>query len=80
MLFSCSVIATTTDAVRETCGNAAAYLIPLDAKQWCERMHERVAASRISGEECGKQIECIAAFSWRKSANALQQFLGKPGR
>jgi glycosyltransferase involved in cell wall biosynthesis len=80
MIFGCPVIATTADAVRETCGHAAAYFSPLDAKELCQRMVERLAAGKISGEERGKQIERIAAFSWRKSAEALLQFLAETKR
>jgi len=80
MIFGCPVIATTADAVKETCGDAAAYFNPLDAGELCQRMLERMAAGRISDEERGKQVERIAAFSWRKSAEALLQFLAEPKR
>lgn len=78
MIFGCPVIASTADAVRETCGNAAAYFNPHDAGELCRRMLERLAAGRISDEERGKQLERIAAFSWRKSADKLLQFLAVP--
>ncbi len=75
MMFGCPVIASTADAVRETCGDAAAYFDPLDAEDLHQRMLERVAAGGISDIERGKQVERIAAFSWRKSAEQLLQFL-----
>jgi len=77
MIFGCPVIASTADAVRETCGDAAAYFNPLDAEDLRQRMLERVAAGEISDKERGKQAERIAAFSWRKSAEQLLQFLAE---
>jgi glycosyltransferase involved in cell wall biosynthesis len=77
MIFGCPVIASTADAVRETCADAAAYFNPLDAEELSQRMLERLAAGRISEEERRKQAERIAAFSWRKSAQALLQFFGE---
>jgi glycosyltransferase involved in cell wall biosynthesis len=77
MIFGCPVIASTTDAVRETCGDAAAYFNPLDAKELHQRMLERVAVGAISDEERGKQMERIAAFSWHNSAKQLLHFLAE---
>jgi len=75
MLFGCPVIASTADAVRETCGNAAAYFDATSAEELRQRMLERLAAGTISDEERDRQRERIAAFSWRKSAAGLLQFL-----
>lgn len=77
MMFGCPVIASTADAVRETCGDAAAYFDPLRAEDLRQRMLERVAAGGISDVERGKQVKRIAAFSWHKSAEQLLQFLAK---
>jgi len=78
MIFGCPVIASTADAVRETCGDAAAYFNPSDVDALRQRMLERIAAGRISDAERNRQGERIAAFSWRKSAEKLLQFLGEP--
>ena len=51
MMFGCPVIASTADAVRETCGGAAAYFDPLDAQELRKRMLDRMAIGRISAEE-----------------------------
>lgn len=77
MLFGCPVIASTADAVRETCGDAAAYFDPGDADALCHRLLERLAAGRISDEERDRQRARIAAFSWQKSAGRLLQFLDR---
>ena len=75
MLFGCPVIASTADAVRETCGDAAAYFDATSADDLRQRMLERLAAGAITDEERNRQRERIAAFSWRKSAERLLQFL-----
>jgi glycosyltransferase involved in cell wall biosynthesis len=76
MLFGCPVIATTADAVRETCGDAATYFDPLDAGNLCQRMLERVAAGTISDDERRRQKLRLATYSWSKSASDLLRFLG----
>lgn len=77
MAFGCPVIATTADAVRETCGDAASYFNPLDASELCQRMTERITAGRISDDERKRQQVRLETFSWRKSANAMLQFLNR---
>ena len=77
MQFGCPVIASTANAVMETCGDAAAYFNPLDAAELCRRMLERLASGEISNSEREKQRERIAVFSWRKSAEQLLQFLSE---
>lgn len=78
MLFGCPVIASTADAVRETCGEAAAYFDASDAEGLHRRMLERLAAGKISDEERDRQRDRIATFSWRRSAHELLQFLARP--
>ncbi len=78
MLFGCPVIASTADAVMETCGDAAAYFDATDADALCARMQERLAAGKISDDERGKQQNRIAIYSWQRSADALLQFLAQP--
>ena len=75
MLFGCPVIASTADAVRETCGDAAAYFDATNADELRQRMLERLAAGAIADDERTRQLDRIAAFSWRKSAEGLLQFL-----
>ncbi|MFB9268753.1 glycosyltransferase family 4 protein [Bradyrhizobium erythrophlei] len=77
MLFGCPVIASTADAVRETCGDAAAYFDATNAEELRQRMLERLAAGKLSDEERNRQRDRLAAFSWRKSAESLLQFLAQ---
>ena len=76
MLFGCPVIATTADAVRETCGDAAAYFDPLNAGELRQRMLERIEAGTISDDERHRQQLRLAKYSWSTSANDLLRFLG----
>ncbi|WP_312015534.1 glycosyltransferase family 1 protein [Bradyrhizobium manausense] len=78
MLFGCPVIASTAAAVKETCGEAAAYFDATDADALCRRMLERLEAGSLSDDERAKQQNRIAMFSWQKSAHALLQFLAQP--
>ena len=75
MLFGCPVIATTADAVRETCGNAASYFDPLNADELRQRMIERIEQGSISDEERSRQQLRLATYSWNKSATGLLRFL-----
>ena len=75
MMLGCPVIASTADAIKETCGDAAAYFNSLDADELAQRMRERVAAGKISSEEREKQLKRIAAFSWHISAEGLLDFV-----
>lgn len=75
MLFGCPVIASTADAVRETCGDAAVYFDPLNAGELCQRMRERIEAGTISDDERRRQQLRLAMYSWSKSANDLLRFL-----
>lgn len=78
MLFGCPVIASTAEAVRETCGDAAAYFDASDANALRARMLERLAEGGVSDAERKKQQDRIAMFSWRNSASALLEFLARP--
>ncbi len=75
MTFGCPVIATTADAVRETCGDAAAYFNPLDVEELRQRMLERIQAGRLSDDERRRQQARLSNFSWRKSADTMLHFL-----
>jgi glycosyltransferase involved in cell wall biosynthesis len=76
MFFACPVIASTADAVRETCGDAAAYFDPLNAEELQRRMLERISLGRISEQELQRQKARLATYSWSKSAAAMLRFLG----
>ena len=78
MLFGCPVIASTAEAVKETCGDAAAYFDASDAKALSECMRERLAKGPISDQERSIQQQRLALFSWQKSAEALLRFLAHP--
>ena len=78
MLFACPVIASTADAVKETCGDAAAYFDATDAKALSVCMRERLAKGPISDQERSIQQQRLAQFSWQTSAEALLRFLAQP--
>jgi glycosyltransferase involved in cell wall biosynthesis len=77
MLFGCPVIASTADAVKETCGNAAAYFDANDADALRQCMQTRLDAGAISESERNRQRDRLAQFSWQRSADALLQFLAQ---
>ena len=77
MLFGCPVIASTADAVKETCGDAAAYFDANDAEALRQCMQARLAAGAISESERKRQQARLAQFSWQRSADALLQFLAE---
>ena len=78
MLFGCPVIASTADAVVETCGDAAAYFGANDAEALKHLMLQRLAAGAISDQERMRQQDRVAFYSWKKSAKALLDHLAGP--
>lgn len=78
MIFGCPVIASTADAVMETCGDAAAYFRATDADALRQLMLERLAKGAISDQERKKQQDRVALYSWRKSARSLLEYLAQP--
>ncbi|MBR0810942.1 glycosyltransferase family 4 protein [Bradyrhizobium diazoefficiens] len=78
MIFGCPVIASTADAVVETCGDAAAYFRASDADALKQLMLERLAIGAISDQERMRQQDRVAFFSWKKSAKALLDHLAGP--
>ncbi len=78
MLFGCPVIASTADAVVETCGDAAAYFDANDADALKQLMLQRLAEGAISDQERLKQQDRVALYSWKKSAKALLDHLAGP--
>lgn len=77
MIFGCPVIASTADAVVETCGDAAAYFDANDSDALKQLMLERLATGAISDQERRRQQERVAFFSWRKSATSLLDHLAQ---
>jgi glycosyltransferase involved in cell wall biosynthesis len=78
MFFACPVIASSADAVRETCADAAVYFDPLNADELSARMHERIELGGISPAEQEKQRLRLSTYSWAKSAAAMLEFLARP--
>ncbi|WP_247318122.1 glycosyltransferase family 1 protein [Bradyrhizobium sp. 141] len=78
MIFGCPVIASTADAVVETCGDAAAYFRASDAEALKQLMLERLATGAISDQERMRQQDRVAFYSWKKSAKALLDHLAGP--
>lgn len=78
MFFACPVIASSADAVRETCDDAAVYFDPLSADELSARMRERIELGRISPAEQEKQRQRLSTYSWAKSAAAMLEFLARP--
>ena len=78
MIFGCPVIASTADAVVETCGDAAAYFDANDAEALKQLMLERLATGAISEQERRRQQERVAFYSWQKSAKSLLEHLAPP--
>lgn len=75
MSFGCPVIASTAEAVKETCGDAATYFDPYDVDQLRNCMLSRLAAGPLSDEEQRRQALRLATYSWRNSATAMLQFI-----
>jgi glycosyltransferase involved in cell wall biosynthesis len=78
MVFSCPVIASTAEAVVETCGDAAAYFRATDADALKQLMLERLAMGAISEQERRTQQDRLALYSWPTSARALLGYLAQP--
>lgn len=75
MAFGCPVIASTADAVREICGDAATYFDPFSADELRRCMVTRIAAGPASRDERRRQAMRVATYSWRHSASALLEFI-----
>jgi glycosyltransferase involved in cell wall biosynthesis len=78
MMFGCPVIASTAEAVVETCGDAAAYFCATDADALKQLMLERLAMGTISEHERRTQQDRLALYSWPNSARALLGYLAQP--
>jgi glycosyltransferase involved in cell wall biosynthesis len=71
MAFGSPVIASTADAVRETCGDAASYFPPDDAGCLASLLAARLDAGPYSIERRKIQKERAAKFTWEASARRL---------
>lgn len=71
MAFGSPVIASTADAVCETCGDAASYFPPHDADRLAALMAERLDAGPFSAEQRALQKARAAKFTWEASARGL---------
>ena len=75
MTFGCPVIASTADAVKETCGDAASYFDPHDVDDLQQCMVTRIEAGPISIEERKRQNARLQHYSWKTSADAMLRFI-----
>lgn len=75
MAFGCPVIASTAEAVKETCGDAALYFDPTDADALRRCMVTRIEAGTISDDERRRQSARLANYSWTRSADAMLRFV-----
>jgi glycosyltransferase involved in cell wall biosynthesis len=71
MAFGCPVLASTAEAVRETCGDAASYFAPNDADGLADLMVARLQSGPLSQEQRERQRARAAQFTWRRSAQRL---------
>jgi glycosyltransferase involved in cell wall biosynthesis len=71
MAFGSPVLASTADAVRDTCGDAASYFPPDDADCLASLMTARLEAGPYSIECRQIQKERAAKFTWEASARRL---------
>lgn len=75
MSFGCPVIASTAEAVVETCGDAATYFDPRSVDELRSCMLSRLAAGPITRDEREKQNRRLTIYSWRNSADAMLRFI-----
>ena len=76
MTFGCPVIASTADAVREVCADAAAYFAPHDADALAALMRARLEAGPPDDALRERQRARVAAYAWDRSAGRLLDILG----
>lgn len=80
MTFGCPVLASTAEAVRETCADAAAYFSPHDAGELAGLMAKRLNEGPCAAEKSQRQKQRAAQFSWRKSALKLMDVIQSMAR
>ena len=77
MTFGCPVLASTAEAVVETCGDAARYFDPHDAAALSKLMAERIDGQPPLAELQARQNARIALYSWERSAKKLLDALSR---
>ncbi|MDP4021783.1 glycosyltransferase family 1 protein [Methylobacterium sp. NEAU 140] len=78
MTCGCPVIASTASAVREVCGDAAAYFDPHDAAALAGLMRARLDAGPPDAALRARQDARVAAYAWDRSARSLLALLAEP--
>lgn len=71
MAFGCPVLASTADAVMETCADAATYFDPADAGALAMLMAQRIAGEPPLSVLKERQDARLAEYSWNRSAKKL---------
>lgn len=71
MTFGCPVLASTAEAVRETCADAARYFSPHDAGELASLMSERLNEDPRTNGKSQQEKQRAARFTWRNSALKL---------
>lgn len=72
MSLGCPVIASTAQAVRETCGDAVIYFDPHSPQQLAEKISEMAGTPDLGRQLSANGLRRAQAFSWREGA---QRFL-----
>ncbi len=75
MSFGCPVIASTAEAVREVCADAAVYFDPHDADALAGLMRARLAAGPPDDALRERQASRVRAYAWDRSAGRLLEIL-----
>ncbi len=77
MSFGCAVIASNARAVVETCGDAAAYFDPMDARALAQLMEQRIAGEPPISQLLVRQERRLALYSWKRSARKLLDIIAR---
>lgn len=75
MTFGCPVIASTADAVREVCADAAAYFAPHDAEALAGLMRARLESGPPDEALRERQRSRVRGYAWDRSARRLLDIL-----
>lgn len=78
MTFGCPVIASTAEAVREVCADAAVYFDPHDADTLANLMRARLEAGPPDDALRERQDARVRAYAWDRSARLLLDRLAAP--
>jgi glycosyltransferase involved in cell wall biosynthesis len=69
MACGCPVLASTAPAVREVCGDAAAYFDPARPNQLAERLRAVLADPALRDDMRRAGLERVTAYSWQRAAS-----------